>query len=285
MFHKRIFIAGHYKLSKPGWQSPWFNNLIVNDGLDLLGSLNNVQACLATCQLGSGKSAVTPTQTTLDNLIVSSSTITTTENISQYSSPYWIGIRNQYSFPVGSINSTVREIGVTDSSNTLFSRAVLPEPIEVLADESLDVFYEFLMYMEESDIAWSDTINTNPTTGLIRPARIDEAVFASNQFIHGNTGLLALDGALGSIVEAPTGNQTKGSFELQPYVPGTYYRDIKLDFGEFDGNLTNGISVIYTNPNINNAAFPCLQISIDPPVMKTSKDVFHWLLRYSWGRL
>lgn len=268
-------LSGRFKLVIGGQSLPWQENLIVDSGLDLLGTTNNVRDCMTTCQVGTGTTPPAAGQTALDSPLATSTGITATSDEASRISPYWVGVRRKFSF--GTLSGDITEVGVFGTA--MFSRAVLPEPVTILSGETLSVIYEFRLYIEESDVPWSATFDDGISrSGVIRPGRIDEIVL--NGFLH-NGGSLATDGALSPITEAPTGTPATGGLELQPYTPGNFYRDVKLSFGETQGNQS--ISALYTEPSVNGKEVPCYQVSIDPPIPKTNNDVFDWTFRFSWS--
>lgn len=268
-------LAGRFKLVINGQHSPWYDNMVVDSGLDLLGTTNDLHASTTTCQVGTGTTPPAAGQTALASPLAISTGITATSDEASRVSPYWVGIQNTYSF--GSISGDITELGVFGSS--MFSRALLPDTVTILSGETLSVIYEIRVYFEEPDVPWSTTFKGVPTSGVIRPGRIDEITFSG--FMH-NGNCTATDGPLGVITESPSGNTAAGSYTLQAYTPGTFYRDVKLAFDETQGNQT--ISSLYTESSLNASLVPCYQISFNPPVPKTSTDAFNFVIRFTWSR-
>lgn len=271
MINLHAKLSGRFKLVVNGQPSPWYDNMVVDSGLDLLGTTNDLNASTTTCQVGTGTTPPSAGQTALGAPLAISTGITATSDEASRVSLYWVGIRNTYSF--GSISGDITELGVFGSS--MFSRALLPEPVTILSGETLSVIYEIRVYFEEQDVPWSDSYSS----GVIRPGRIDEITFGG--FMH-DTSCTASDGPIGPITESPSGNTASGSYELQPYTPGTFFRDVKMSFDDTQGNIN--ISSLYTESSLNASLVPCYQISFDPPVPKTNEDMLEFTIRFKWGR-
>jgi hypothetical protein len=133
-------------------QTPWFDNLILNQGLDILGTSSSV-ASSATgvfnyCQVGTGTSVPTATQTKLDNYLANTSSTVFVSNTSSGAPLYKRTAITNYVFGQGAIIGTISEIGIGwATTDKLFSRALItdsggaPTPLTLTSIDQVTVSY------------------------------------------------------------------------------------------------------------------------------------------------
>lgn len=237
-------------------KADWFENLIVDQGLEFIGTESNLDVAYRGCQVGSGNTPPQVSDTTLQNLIATSgSTIfNLITGVDTSGDPYVWG-RKQYRFDQGAAEGNLAEIavGYDVGGFTMFSRALIqdsggnPTTIQVLSDEILDVFYEFRMYPPISDAV--GTVDIGVTT-YDYIARASDAATYRNSIggwsvtagynlnpIPGN-GNRAYSGSIGSTTGSPTGSAEQPSTRSRwAYTPGSHSRRYFLVWELDDANF------------------------------------------------
>lgn len=211
----RLALSGHYKLETfktdesgneiPGTRevkADWFDNLITNKGLDMIGyTAGNVPSSsyeyMRGCQVGAGSTAPAFTDTALVSRINSTVNRLSVQDGRDLSNPTarYAYHRMVYRFSPGSTSAAgnVSEIGVVGGVNDgssaggalfptadLFSRALVldgggsPTTVTVLSDETLDVTYEVRVYVPNSDATGTVTLNGSVYNWTVRASDIDQ---------------------------------------------------------------------------------------------------------------
>jgi len=177
----------------------WFNNVITNKGLDMIGyssvgSPSGYQYMRA-CAVGSGSAAPLPTDTGLASRIGASATrfAAIDGRDLTVSTARFAYHRMVYRFGPGVGDGNVSEVGIfggtNDSTGTggalnpaadMFSRALVldgegnPTTVVVLPDETLDVTYELRLYMPNNDVTGNITLNGQSIAYVLRPCDCDQ---------------------------------------------------------------------------------------------------------------
>ena len=289
-------LAGRYKITRRTpeldviEESPWFNNIITNQGLDYIGE----SSFLYYCRVGSGAATPLATDTALQSPVAVTFSVVDTTFTYSNTSPYWSAAIKTWRFAVGDAAGNLSEVGIFYDSdpNSCGSRALIldefgdPTTITVLSNEILDVTYEARTYMLEDDITGSATIGEDEYDWTLRGALVAGggqyglfAYGASNQ-----NGLTPCSGNIDTITGEPTG---KGDYvaygSVNSYVSGTYKRSQVFEFGlernNFDWQSLFFQTVLYTG-----FFGPTFQIQLDPVLEKTNTKVVTLLLEVSWAR-
>lgn len=282
-----------------------FNNLITDQGLERMGANGNY---LQYCQVGSGNTPPVDADTTLETYVAGVAANTSASVSSagaQPTPPYYGWVRIFYQFSPGVATGNLSEIGIgwAASGSTLYSRALIldsggtPTTITVLADEYLQVTYEWRIYPPLSDVTGTINISGVPynytvrasvvtTTqgqfnmgwgpgavgGFVIPGYPPTAVAPSATYIF-------TDGNIGSITAGPGGTSAGGSVSVSTsaYSGGSLQRDISLTWG------------IGTTGNIRSVKYAfligaCFQVEYDPIIPKTSSNTLTLSYRISWDR-
>lgn len=284
---------GYYKIEavKPDGSrrilADWFPNLILDSGLNRMGSNSNY---LTNCQVGSGSSAPATTQTALVSLTASTSTILADNPSNSGSDPYFARRTITYRFGQGVAAGVLSEVGVGwAATGSLFSRALIldslgtPTTITVLADESLDVTYELRMY------AWvslgSGSINLN---GVDHTFTTKSALAAqwNLSFPFDNAGYtesrcFGFTGTVSSTIDGSPSGVLLGEAQCiaADYTPGSFSRTLNITAGLANWNNASGIGAIQVL-----AGWSRFQIGFSPSIMKTSTQILTLQVRHSWGR-
>ncbi len=297
-------VAGLYKIEAfradaagneiPGTRrvaADWFPNLVTNNGLNLIGSASN---WLSFCQVGSGSSPASHSDTALASRIAATGARVTSVQGAQAEPPYFAWRRNTYRFNEGVAAGNIAEVGVGPAtSGNLFSRALVldgsgnPTAISVAANESLDVSYELRYDPPATDLTFTlelagitHTVTSraaNVTTTNAYGWSIREA--GSEATIAGSTSR-AFSGTIGPITGSPTGSlSSPPSASDAAYSAGSYRRDGTATWVLANGNFPGGIGAIRISHGIGN-----YQFGFSPPIMKDATKVLALTFRHSWAR-
>lgn len=165
-------------ISKPTSQTDWFNNLVLNIGLDRM----SVGMWIDRCCVGTGNSTPVATQTALDSFLASTTSYLVDSSrqagVQTTISPYYYWHRQTWRFNPGVATGNISEVGLGWGNTALWNRALIkdgagdPTTITVLADEYLDVITELRVYPQETFSGSFDlkdkvgaTISTHTYTG------------------------------------------------------------------------------------------------------------------------
>lgn len=302
MVNFNLGVAGRYKIVAVRTTAdgeterdltPWFDNMILNSGLDNLGGNSNVD-CLAYCRVGTGTTPPSAGDTLLQAQVASTSTrasdvstVTTTEPRR--------GVRTlRYRFPEGSVTGNIGEVGVgPTASGNLTSRSLIkdaagnPQIVTPLPDETLDIIYEFSLYAPESDVTGTLTLDGTDYNWTLRAVDFDSS--SSWKQGIGSPFLMSTSGAnFGAVVDAgpirpvtADGYATLGmSYAHQgAYVPGSYKRVFRISAGLGQGNVSGGIGYLAIS-----GTFGAFQTGWVPRIPKTGANVLYIDIELSWAR-
>jgi len=301
-------ICGYYKIERVinagtvlEYKVPlldWFPNLITDSGLDKFGYYSGgSQFYDVFCRLGSG--SATPDVTDLDLASPLGNSITKMSYLTGNSSSplYYKWARTVYRFGPGIATGNISEVGVGwgPSSGQLFSRALIldglgdPTTITKLADETLDVTYEFRINPSLDDFTGGFSLTGNKAasftyTGRIANAGADIVSYSSSTYplVLAGISLNAYTGSMGSITGAPTGSNGGASGGTpETYTPGSYKLNVNaMNFALGVGNNALGMKSFLIQCNQQS-----WQLELNTPIMKTSSDVLTLDVEVSWGRL
>lgn len=281
---------GHYKIEavkSDGSRrilADWFPNLILDAGLDRMGANFDY---LNWCQVGSGNTPPSASQTSLTSRVSGTNTVQTNTASNSGSVPYFARRTITFRFAQGAASGVLAEVGVGwATSGSLYSRALIldalgvPTTITVLPDESLDVTYELRMY------AW--TAETSGTIALrgVTHSTIQKSSFAANWSLNQlSAGIipsaLAYTGGVSAGIDgSPTGtNIGSAAITATAYTPGSLSRTLEVNAGLNQWNSALGIGAVRIG-----AGWGLWQIGFTPNIMKTASDVLTLQVRHSWGR-
>lgn len=289
----KVGLTGRYKLAKKRgqdvvYEGEWFNNLITNNGLDLIAE---TQSRFDYCAAGSGNSTPTVNDTAIESLLgdEQSPSVTYATNLTDY----YISYTAVYTFNVGAVAGNVSEltIGAGDNGTNIFSRALVkdgfgnPTSIAVLSDEQLIVTWELRYYFDGTDQA--DTVDGYSI--VMRPAELGLTSVWQNINIEAgmsvvSSGPLAVrayvGGGLGSITSDPDGSDIiRTAASNQVYSAGTYQKTGTASWSpsRFSGTV-NAFYVPFF-------PFGAWQFSVSPGIVKTSDDKLEIDVAVTWGRL
>lgn len=282
--------------------SGWFDNLILNNGLNAMGINSTSGSYLyGFCSVGTGTSPPNVNQVWLDNFLAQQAATSSPSATNSGSPTYFSSQTLTYSFSVGEVIGTITEIGVgwAASSNTLFSRSLIPTPISLTAFDTLRVFYTLEIYPEITDILGSLVLGATNVNYTIRRVQIGSfreglapSIFSGARgYLQPRSGM-----SLVSITSNPNGSAFSGSptpifsASNKVYISNSFYID--RDFTLATGSFNNISGLYYTSggmtsstagsPDARGGAY---QIIFSSPITKSSAQVLRFTIRTQWDRL
>lgn len=269
----------------------WFPNLILNQGLDLIGSNTGIDY-MSGCAVGTDNTTPNATQTELLGFVARTDTVAANLAANSGASAYYNYRRRTYRFGAGDAEGNLSEVGVgryiNVSSHVLFSRALIldgggsPTTITVLADEFLDVTYELRSYQSLSDSTGTITISGvdyDWTQRAIDIATVKApSLNISNQLF--SLGATAWTGALGAITATNPGGtgETATSATFATYSNGTYYRDATFVWSLAPNNTIRTIKFAFLHLPGD------FQVEFDPVLPMDNTKKLTIVMRASWAR-
>ena len=310
-FESCVGLAGQYKLQavRPNGEvrdlTDWFSNLITDVGLDSVASADWKK----TCQIGTGTTAPSVTNTSLATAFASTQSQTAETYESGGSPTYWVQVSTSYTFPVG-VFGTFTEVGIsrglhTASPSYLFSRELIrdgagnPTSITVLSDEYLIVTYRIRLYPPLTDVTGTVNIAGTDYTYILRAQLAGNFYgwFAGLQGTGGAFGYYnrgngygmykAYSGDIGTITGTPSGSVANGSFlvDAPAYINGSYYRrnTYAFDFGV--ANFGGIKSIAFAADIVQNyVQIGTYQVSFTPVLPKDSTIRLDVTTAIHWAR-
>ena len=301
----RYQITAHKLDGRSRVLADWFENLILDNGLVELGA----RSVITTCSVGTGNSTPTATQTALDAVLTSTTTINSTNYGASSTAPYYGWVQRTYRFSVGQAAGTLAEVGVGWSGSTLFSRSLIknsegaPIEITVLADEVLDVTYELRLYVPTTDSVAGIVINgvthtvTTRAFGATDASRWAYAYETTGKKLGDQVGLRPTGlrvwstypstFQLGAITANSVGVAFISQFTGQAinvWVDTAYAGGMTavqgLVCGLNDSNDVSGIGGMLMSTTLLGS----YQIKFDPPIPKTASHTLRLNFSASWAR-
>lgn len=304
----KVGVAGKYKLrvrradGSTRLETPWFDNLITDVGLNELGVSSNTHAA---CQVGSGSEpAPATTDTGLISYVAGTTTRSGLTTNAQSTAPYYISATRTYEFGAGVAAGNLTEVGIgtsaTSGAGVLFSRALItdgggsPTTITVLADEFLDVTYQLQVVPPTTDQSFNITDGGAAGTVHAVVMRASEVTQVGG-WVHGEstpagglaqirptTGCTAYDGAIGAITATPVGSSdTAATFTEDAYVGSSLTRTGSAVFSLSRANFATGISAVQIR-GLNGAGQ--WQMSFAPAIPKDDADTLELFFSCVWTR-
>jgi hypothetical protein len=286
-------VAGWYKIEAVKADgsrrvaADWFPNLITDGGLNHIATNNNA---LEWVQVGTGSAAPIASDTQLASRVAG--TNTTTANVSgiQPAAPYYGFRRITWRFGQGVAAGNLSEVGVCwDSTASLFSRALILDPsgspttITVLADEFLDVTYEFRRYPGIADITGTVTLDGAVYNWVSRPASVaaDDRWGMSGASLGGrmNSLLAALmnNTPITSITSEPSGSIV--SWSAKAYAADSHEVEFVITAAIGQANFN-----IQSMQIIGDGGTFSYQFGFTPAIPKDNTKILTLEVKHSWAR-
>jgi hypothetical protein len=283
----------------------WQKNLITDVGMDMLGHASD-SAWMAGCHVGTGTAAPAVGNTALQTFFAGVATTVATSNGVNGAEPYYGYRRRTFRFAEGTFdNDNLTEAGIsygtsgvsgTARLNTapLFSRVLIDggTGITILSDESLDVIFEVRNYAPTVDVEDTVVISEVSYDFILRACNVTTLaywaegtsfVWTGDVFSGGASRTKAYSGAIGAITGEPAtaidgGIGANAAIAArEPYVAGTFYRDVTWTWG------LSATSGSYRSFRIVTQG-GSYQLELDPPMVKDETMTISLQLRMSWAR-
>jgi hypothetical protein len=297
-----LSISGQYNLvvSRNGQQvseTGWFDNLILDAGLDKIG--NAATGVINYAQVGTGTTAPANTQTSLSSYLAStSSSISGASSYTNEGSPNYRTTHTfSLAFAQGAVVGNISEVGVgwQSASGGLFSRALIvdgggsPTTITLTSIDQLTVFYRLRIAPPITDGTGSVTLGGTSYSYTMRACVVGSFLARTGIFnttaISNTYDLVAYPAtttSLGAITSQPAGSTVPGTPSATAYTNGNYYRDYTLSFSTTQGNTAGGIGALrFGFGQFGDTNFQCL---FPTPIPKDNTKVLTLNIRLSWAR-
>jgi hypothetical protein len=267
----------------------WFPNLITDGGLDRMGTVADYAGW---CQVGSGSTAPSVSDTGLAARIAGTNTLQASVTGAQASAPYYVKNIKTFRFAIGVATGNLSEVGIGwTTTGSLFSRALIldgagsPTTITVLSTEALDVSYELRMYPPTVDTSGTIVLAGVTYDWIGRASLVTS--YGGGAWLPGiyhagyaPYGMTLYSGAIGAITSYPAGSASAGSAGVaSSYTAGSFYRDITFSFSLTQGNVSGGaLAARFT------AGWGTYQLGFTPAIPKDNTKTLSLVIRHSWAR-
>lgn len=287
----RFKLVAHKGDGVPVRETGWFNNLVLDAGLDRMSA----GAWINRCCVGSGNSVPTRAQVQLDNLVASTTDAqVSSKPVTNLTTPIYYGALRTWRFGAGIAAGNISEVGMGWADNSLWNRALVrdingnPTTITVLSDEYLDVVSEVRVYPAETLSGQFNLLNksgevvsTHMYTG--HPAFMSEASWEAGQISLGSGAsnyMGVYSGDIGSISESPSG--TAGWMTPTRTFPTLRSSRAVGSLGLSQANFSH--KACYVAIGSLMGSLPGYQLQIDPPITKTNTQLMTYTFEMSWDR-
>lgn len=293
----RSTVAGYYKLEAVNARTgrrrllaDWFPNLITNIGLDRIG---NQGSALLRCHIGSGTAAPDVTNTALQSVSATTTSVQSTNRSVVTGPPRYVEVTKVFRFGEGVAAGNQSEIGVGwDTGSALFSRALIldgggsPTTITIQSNEFLDVSYQLRHYVPLTDGTGTVNINGTDYDWVARASEADSVEWVGNSGIASDFSTWQFrDGAIGAITTIPSGTTASVTGTNASYTNGSYSRQHTINASISQANFAGGIrSARFAEGGASAIRTARYQIEFNPPIPKTSSHTFSLTVSRSWGR-
>lgn len=282
-------------------RTPWFDNLVLDSGLDRLGQSAGSAACLTWCSVGTGTATPAIGNTSLGAYLASSN-VRVDDGSSNLGTPTWAGqCTVHHTFTQGAVVGNITEIGMGWASGGvgLFSRTLIvngagtPVALPVTALDVLTVYYRVTCSPVLTDLVSSVAISGSGThTFTARPSLVANFQQALGYSLSFEVGWGTLSGVatypagctIGAITTAPSGAQVTGFGQTAPrgvYTPGNFYVDSVITWPPLAGNAVGGVQGLVLNFNNYCGRW---QYVFDTVIPKDNTKTMTLTVRYAWGR-
>jgi hypothetical protein len=289
-------MRGFYRLQTKTHDSGWFENLITDNGLNILGTVNG--SPISWFSVGTGNSTPAFTDVAMSGPLANSNNVVASSGLGNQGAEGYCYWRQTNRFnPLGS-NNNLQEVGCGPNGSSLFSRALIldgggaPTVFPWGATESLDVSYELRLYPPAADTNTVMTVTGVNYNITIRPYFVQNWRPLPWYSGAGFGNAVATDGVLGSRVTSITGTGISSTgYSESPYVNSSLVRDLSWVWGLAAG--TKNISALsFPISKTSSAGAPVdghdFQVGITGGgsgfIPKTGSNILTLNWRHSWAR-
>lgn len=274
----------------------WFPNKLLNNGKNYMGSGDN---WLTKCQVGTDNTAPLATDTGLLGYVEGTDAYVETIAGAQTSAPYFMWLRRRFRFDVGTTAANLSEVGVgwnEADGPYLVTRALIvdaegnPTTVTPLADEILDVWYEWRFYPPTADVTGTVTLDSVSYNYTIRASEVTSSGFSTlfgNRVAHYSPSInswLAYSGDIGAITERPDG--VSDGPDVVPttttYQNNSYQNQMDLSIPPLGCIVAGGIRSFYIMTSAGAFQIRLGSVSGDNPVPKDSNKTMTCSYVISW---
>ena len=295
----QIKYAGRYQIKKYTrgilvYESPWFDNLITDAGLDAMGTGFGVR-----CYAGDGTAAPAHSDTGLSGTVLGSVTssiysvgpVLTAE-------PYYVEYANSFPFAFGSVVGAVSEVAIGNGTPTptfLFSRSLARDEFGAVtsvvftASDQLVVNYSARVYVPTEDVTSTVLVNGVYHDALTRAADLGRSPTVDSWTLSLGSAIstvpagvfscltLYAGGIAASVLDVPLSPIAYTSEIIQAaYTPGSLTRTAKAIFIPSSGSGdVRSLKSVFKNGGV-------FQTEIDPPITKTNRQTVEIDFTCSW---
>jgi len=273
----------------------WFPNLVVDTGLNRIGT----GSYLSACHVGTSTTAPANSDTQVGGFLAGTSSVVADTYGAQGTAPYYGWRLKTYRFALGAVVGNVGSVAIataaTDGGTTiLFSRARVlddlgaPTTVTVLADEILDVTYELRLYPPLSDTTHVGASITGSGTHdiTVRAANVTAGINwggwlgAGITFSPRSSSATVYNGAIGAITGAPAGVSAQiGNGSMSAYSNNSLERAATFSMGLTAGNLAGGIRALYFETSLG-----AFQAEFSPAIAKDATKTLALVFKVAWAR-
>lgn len=276
-------------------ESGWFNNLVLDVGLNRIGT----GTWFSSCHVGTSSVAPVTTDVALGNQIA----VTSTKNGADTggtaaTSPFYTFRRATFRFNAGTFSGqNLAEVAIGWGGTNIFNRALIrdnlgdPTTITVLSTEVLDILTEVRIYQSEVDVTGSVALR-QPNSTLIsnhnyvarRSQQISNPDSTIGTQIDAAATWAIYTGGLGTILQVPSGtsvtaNNTSGnSITALAYSNNSYERVFNCNVGLNNANAGTNRTILLST------TLGRWQVEYTPVLPKNNTQVLTIPLKVSWGR-
>lgn len=281
----------------------WFDNLITDNGLNLLGTGYSVNV-----YVGSDSAEPAYSDTSITGVLASAANGNYGGSGVQVSAePYYGWTIRSFTFAIGAVQGTIRQVAIGSSATNLLSKAKLKTAAGVETTltlggiDRLTLTYEFRQCIDTSDVSGSLDINGTTYSYTGRPAEIGLAQYWA-PYLGARVGTRRLDTyaygslrtgstSLGTVFTGPNGTSVAStSGETNAYVTNSYTQTMWETWSTVRGDIT-GINAfamaVLAIGGGNDGAYGmggCWQFILDASFDKTQYQNFTLEWAYTWGR-
>jgi hypothetical protein len=304
-------------------ETPWFSNLILDQGMDYLGTMSLNPAAtfpFGPCgyaHVGTGGSTPVATQTQLDTYVAGVKYSNTSSYLNS-GAPNYVATNYQfYSFPLGSLVGTYKEVGIsrTLANGSLFSRALIRNSkgqvaaltltavdqltiaygltvVPILAPYNGTVNLEGANYSYQAYMTYLTNLGTS--SGQLKMPNPSSAtpflgftVSGVQATVYGaGTPLSPTVLTDGPVPGATSQVDLSTLASYYQYTAGTYTARIQLDIFPVQGNLAGGIQCVMARFCLTSPdnSYRVLYY-FNNPVPKTNQKLLRLVFTTTWSRL
>lgn len=273
-----------------------FDNIITNQGLNELGTRGFIST-LSYFHVGSGNTAAAATDVALQTFVASTNTFQSSSSPKQLTtSPYYASFIQTKRFGQGVAQGNLQEVGVgwASTGSVLFSRALIldgvgaPTSITILADEYLDVTYEFRVYPPMGDVTGTVTIAGVSYDYIARTADMNTKWSPdSNSNLHGVSLVngFVYDGNIGTVLTVPAGTSASYTSESAPAYSASSLQGVNTNtWGLNNGNLAGGVRSLAQSVGITRWQIQFNATVGGATIPKDATKTMSFTITHSWAR-